>query len=346
MAVLVMCVAAVVTLILAGILTPLLARWAHRRNFLDIPNQRSSHAIATPRIGGVALVTSVVAGLALLQIAGSGIGRDAGIVLAGALAIATLGLADDFWTLSAIVRLLVQAAVAGTVVAMVGSLPFPWFAPNSWGAMVLTVFWIGLLTNDYNFMDGIDGIAGAQALVGGIGWTAIALLAGLPGIAALSLMAAAASGGFLLHNWYPAKVFMGDAGSGFFGFLFAALPLLAPADPLYTWCAVLLIWPFLFDTTVTLIRRASRLENVLAAHRSHIYQRLVIAGCSHVQVTLLYAGLAILGAVAGLLVATRQPIGPPVSVVTISLAAGALWWYVRRREGTRERAQRSERVGE
>src|SRR4026207_2318235 len=109
MAVLLMLLAAVLTTLLAGLLTPALGAWAHRRDFLDIPNQRSSHAIATPRIGGVALVTSVVAGRALLQIAGSGIGREAGIVLAGAAAIAALGLADDFWTLSAIVRLLVQA---------------------------------------------------------------------------------------------------------------------------------------------------------------------------------------------------------------------------------------------
>jgi len=329
----VMFVAAAVTLVLAGILTPRLASWAHQRNLLDIPNQRSSHVIATPRIGGVALVISFVVGVGVLQIADAGIGRDAVVVLAGALAISMLGLADDFWTLSAIVRLFVQAVIAATVVTMVGPLPFGWFASDSWVAMGLSVLWIGLLTNAYNFMDGIDGIAGAQAIVAGTGWTIVAFLVGSRDIAALSLLVAAASAGFLLHNWQPARVFMGDAGSGFFGFLFASLPLLAPAGGTsLLWCGVLLMWPFLFDTGFTLLRRASRFENILSAHRSHIYQRLVITGCSHRAVTLVYAGLAVLGVVSAILVATRQPIAPLFAVLTIFIGAGALWRSLTSRE--------------
>jgi Fuc2NAc and GlcNAc transferase len=269
--------------------------------------------IATPRIGGVAVVCSIVAGVGLLQVSGLGVGRDAAIVLVGAVAIAALGLADDFWSLSAVARLLVQSVIAASVVQLIGSAPLNWFGQNSWLASCLSVLWIVMLTNAYNFMDGIDGIAGAQALVAGIGWTTIALLAGLPDIAALSLLAAAASSGFLVHNWHPAKVFMGDAGSGFFGFLFAALPLLAPPNPVYTWCAVL------------------------------------------------YAGLALLGAVAAILVAADQPIGPLASAVAISIAAGALLWYLtsrerkdeseRRRSGPLERSEPAkrlarERVGE
>src|SRR5262249_32393129 len=227
--------------------------------------------------------------------------------------------------LSAVGRLLVQLAVAATVVAMVGPLPLGRFALDSWGAKVLTTFWIVLLTNAFNFMDGIDGIAGAQALVAGIGWTIVALLAGSHDIAALSLLVAGASCGFLLHNWEPAKVFMGDAGSGFFGFLFAALPLLAPAGRVsLLGCGLLLMWALVFDTGFTLIRRASRFENVLAAHRSHIYQRLVLTGCSHRHVTLVYAGLALLGVVCAILVETHQPIAPLFSILTIVIAAGAL----------------------
>jgi UDP-N-acetylmuramyl pentapeptide phosphotransferase/UDP-N-acetylglucosamine-1-phosphate transferase len=336
----VMFVAAIVAFVAAAILTPLMARWAHRRNLLDIPNERSSHVIATPRIGGVALVTSVLVALALLQIAGAGISHDAGIVLTGALGIAAIGLVDDVWTLSAIVRLVVQATVAATVVALVGSLPFGLFPPDSWGAMVLSVFWIGLLTNAYNFMDGIDGIAGTQALVAGVGWTIVAFLAGAHDVAALSLLLAAASSGFLLHNWQPAKVFMGDAGSGFFGFLFAALPLLAPKGRVsFLWCGALLMWPFVFDTGFTLVRRASRFENILSAHRSHLYQRLVLTGCSHRDVTLVYAALALLGVVSAILVETRQPMAL-FSILTIGIAAGALWWSLTSREALRE--QRSD----
>ena len=330
--------AAVVTFLSAGVLTPLFATWAHRRNFLDVPNHRSSHVVATPRIGGAALVSSVLAGIGVLYSVGAGISRDAAVVLAGAVAIACLGLVDDFWKLSALARLLVHAAVGTCVVLIVGPAPLPWVSAGSWVASCLTVLWIVALTNAYNFMDGIDGIAGAQALVGGIGWTAVAWLGSVPDIAALGLMLTGASAGFLLHNWHPAKVFMGDAGSGFFGFLFAALPLLAPPGRMsFVWCAALLMWPFLFDTTFTLLRRARRSENLLSAHRSHIYQRLVLTGYSQRDVTLVYAGLALLGALAAISVEARGPIPPAASVVLILVAGGALWWTLIAREAATKR---------
>jgi UDP-N-acetylmuramyl pentapeptide phosphotransferase/UDP-N-acetylglucosamine-1-phosphate transferase len=331
--------AAIVTFVVAAVMTPLLAAWAHRRNLLDIPNHRSSHVIATPRIGGVALVSSVLTGVVVLNVVGAGIGRETTIVLAGAVGIALLGLIDDFVQLSPVLRLIVQAAVATGVVLTVGSAPLRWLSSESWVSSLLMVWWIGTLTNAYNFMDGIDGIAGAQALVAGIGWTAVAWLAGSPDIAALGLMLAGASGGFLLHNWHPAKVFMGDAGSGFFGFLFAALPLLAPDDdaPVFLLYATLLIWPFVFDTCFTLIRRASRAENILSAHRSHLYQRLVLTGRSHSQVTLVYAGLAVLGVVAAISVAASHPVVLLVSAIVMLVAWAGLWWNLVSREAAFDR---------
>lgn len=328
-----MVLAAVVTSVLAGALTPLLTEWAHRRAFLDVPNHRSSHAVATPRIGGVAIVLSVLSGAAVLHLIGAGLGRDTTVVLAGAVAIAVLGLLDDFRQLPALARLVVQTAIAAGVVTTIGSAPLPWLPLDGWAASMVTVLWIVTLTNAYNFMDGIDGIAGAQALVGGLGWTAVGILVGSPALAAMGLLLAAASSGFLLHNWHPARVFMGDAGSGFFGFLFAALPLLAPPGRVsVVWCAVLLMWPFLFDTGFTLLRRASRGENVLTAHRSHIYQRLVLTGRSHSGVALVYAGLALLGAVAAISIETSQPVAPLASAVAIVIAGGALWWSLASRE--------------
>ncbi len=176
-------------------------------------------------------------------------------------------------------------------------------------------------------MDGIDGIAGAQAVVAGIGWMAVGIIAGTPQVAAVGLLLAAASSGFLLHNWHPAKVFMGDAGSGFIGFLFAALPLLAPR-PIGTalWlCAVLLMWPFLADTGFTLLRRASRGENVLSAHRSHLYQRLVLTGRSHRDVALVYAGLAFLGLTAAVAIVAGHGTGVGMSLALMIGAAAWLW---------------------
>jgi UDP-N-acetylmuramyl pentapeptide phosphotransferase/UDP-N-acetylglucosamine-1-phosphate transferase len=325
--------AAVVTFLSAALLTPLLTTWAHRNDLLDVPNDRSSHVVATPRIGGVALVASVLGGLALLHVAGRGVRHEARIVIGGAVTIAGLGLLDDLYSLPALTRLLVQAAVAAFVVSVLGPARVAGFTDGA-GASFLTVFWIVGLTNAYNFMDGIDGIAGAQGVVAGLGWTAVALLAGSPEIAALGLILAAATGGFLLHNWHPAKVFMGDAGSGFLGFLFASVPLLARSGhPSFFWCALLLMWPFVFDTSFTVLRRARRSENLLSAHRSHIYQRLVLTGRSHTRVTLLYAGLALLGTGAAAATARSSSAGLLlVSGIVIFAAAGALWLYVISRE--------------
>jgi Fuc2NAc and GlcNAc transferase len=333
-----MLLAAVVTFLVAYVMTPVLATWARRRRLLDIPNHRSSHVVATPRLGGVAIVSSVLVGFAVLNAVGPAPDRNSAIVLTGAVAIAVLGLADDFFQLSALLRLAVQFAIATIVVMSVDATPLRWLISAAWLPSCLMVLWIVLLTNGYNFMDGIDGIAGAQAFVGGIGWMAVAFLAGTADIAALGLVLAGASGGFLLHNWQPAKVFMGDAGSGFFGFLFSALPLLAREDDRSALlCAVLLMWPFVFDTGFTLIRRASRGENILSAHRSHLYQRLVITGRSHSQVTLLYAGLALLGVMAAVSVQARLQTALIVSGIAILVAGGGLWWTLITRESAVDR---------
>jgi UDP-N-acetylmuramyl pentapeptide phosphotransferase/UDP-N-acetylglucosamine-1-phosphate transferase len=161
--------------------------------------------------------------------------------------------------------------------------------------------WIVGLCNAYNFMDGIDGIAAAQAIVAGAGWAWLGWRGGDAMTALAGALIAGASLGFLFFNWPPAKVFMGDAGAAFLGFTFAALTVLALTQSLERAAAgALFVWPFLFDTTFTLVRRLVRGENVLRAHRSHLYQRLVARGWSHARVTMLYAALAALGvAIAG-----------------------------------------------
>jgi UDP-N-acetylmuramyl pentapeptide phosphotransferase/UDP-N-acetylglucosamine-1-phosphate transferase len=255
-------------------------------------------------------------------------------VMAGALAIALLGLVDDLRPLPAVVRLAAQVLVSAGVVLAVGALPAPSLLAAGWIASILTVIWIVTLTNAFNFMDGIDGLAGTQALVAGGGWAVIGLWVSSPEVTALGLLLAAASAGFLLHNWHPASVFMGDAGSGFYGFLFAALPLVALSGQGSLWlCAVLLMCPFLLDTGFTLIRRASRGENLLSPHRSHVYQRLVVTGRSHRQVTLAYAGLATLGVLAAVAVVTEHSVVAVALVFALLAAAGAVWKHLVSREG-------------
>jgi len=289
-----MLLSATIAFVISVTLTPVIAGWARRRNLLDIPNHRSSHVVATPRTGGLALIAALLAGLALSWASGSA-APDALLLLGGALCIAVVGFVDDIRSLPASGRLVVQLVVAAAVAVVIGPLSLP-PAVDGRVSTVLTVIWITALVNAYNFMDGIDGLAGGHAVVGGVGWAIIGMLAGSPALVAIGSLVAAAAAGFLVHNWPPAKVFMGDAGSSFLGFLFGAVALLVRGqDTRAVHWAVLLTWPLLFDTGFTLLRRIRRRENILIAHRSHLYQRLTATGMAHSHVSLLYSGLAVMG---------------------------------------------------
>jgi UDP-N-acetylmuramyl pentapeptide phosphotransferase/UDP-N-acetylglucosamine-1-phosphate transferase len=158
------------------------------------------------------------------------------------------------------------------------------------------------MTNAFNFMDGIDGIAGITAAVAGVAIAAAAAYTGSEPVAAVSLAFAGASIGFLTCNWPPARIFMGDVGSAFCGFVIAVLPLLGggPATTRLAMITAVAMWPFIFDTAFTLCRRTAKRENIFKAHRSHLYQRLVIAGWSHRAVSSLYGGLSAMAAAVAL----------------------------------------------
>src|SRR5262249_43741718 len=152
--------------------------------------------------------------------------------------------------------------------------------------------------NAYNFMDGIDGIAGVQAVVAASSWVIIASQSGAGVFFFLFLILFGSSFGFLFHNWSPARIFMGDVGSAFLGFTFAAAPLLVSREStfqasLLPISGVLILWPFLFDTVLTMVRRFIRRERIWIAHRDHLYQSLIIAGYKHSRVSIVYGFLAI-----------------------------------------------------
>ena len=203
-----------------------------------------------------------------------------------------------------------------------------------WGAP-LAVVWIVAVVNFYNFLDGIDGLAAAQGMITGVGLT----LAGWdPFAAACGAAVAGACAGFLLHNWAPARIFMGDVGSGALGFLFASLPLLAspPQRSRAAFFVALSLWFFLADATWTLARRIVRGERWYEAHRQHLYQQLVAAGGSHAHVT---SSLAL-----GALVLTAAALGgwyspsPLVSWIALGLAVagfGLELTLARRAQGAR-----------
>jgi len=301
-------------------------RWTERRRLYDRPSERSSHTKPTPRLGGIGIVVGVIAGLIPIVRCGAITESKPLVALAAALLIAAISLADDLRSLSAAARFPVHLAAAILVVATVGY--WHTVAIGSFlidlgiFAVPFTCFWLVGVTNVYNFMDGIDGIAGVQAIVAGTGWVIIGSRFHLPVIWILGGLITAATAGFLIENWPPARIFMGDVGSAFLGFLLAVIPLLSSAERASLFVpAALMLWPFLFDSSFTLLRRLRRHENIFAAHRSHLYQRLILSGRSHRFVTLLYAALALLGMAA----ATTGGLG---ATSTVALAAVALWLFV------------------
>jgi Fuc2NAc and GlcNAc transferase len=303
--------------------TSLLRRYALGRSLVDIPNQRSSHSSPTPRGGGLAIVIVVLVGVAL-QVALGALDREAGIgLLAGGGLIALIGWIDDHRDVRARWRAMAQFAAAVWFVYWVGAPESLWLGvwslPLGLAAPVLAVVGLVWLTNLFNFMDGIDGIAaGEAASVGAVGGLLL-LASGAPGLAGTALLVAATSLGFLFWNWEPARIFMGDVGSGFLGFILGAVAIAsdrAGAVPLLVW--MLLLGVFVFDATVTLIRRLRR-ERFYEAHRRHAYQRAVAAGLSHRTVTMLVLALnALLSAFAGIAWA-RSDAAPIAALAVIGL---------------------------
>ena len=290
-------------LVAAALLTRGLIEWTVARGIIDAPNARSSHTRITPRGGGLSIVIVVAAVAGVIAIIRpEELVRIGGAILP-ALAIAAVSWLDDINSLRSSTRFAVHLAASLAAVAVLGpvtrldlgSLGVLRFESLAWP---LTLLWIVGMTNAFNFMDGSDGIAGitAAAVAAGIAAAAAACLAGP--VAVIAAAFAGASLGFLTSNWQPARIFMGDVGSAFCGFLLAVLPLALRSDavPEVLPVAALALWPFIFDTSLTLLRRLRAGENIFQAHRSHLYQRLVIAGWSHRAVASLYGGLAAFGA--------------------------------------------------
>ena len=251
-----------------------------------------------PRGGGLIIVfLALVSGIILVMDAGFTKGL---MYVAGAAIIAWLGWLDDLHPLSPRLRFLIQGIVAAISIFGLGyfkTVTIPMIGELPLGAVgiAITFLWIIGLTNAYNFMDGIDGMAGGVALSAGIGWMWLASSIDNSFVFWVSLAIAAGSLGFLGHNWSPARIFMGDVGSTFLGYSFAVLPLLSSdqgGDALLL--GTLLMWTIIMDAGITFIGRLLRRENVFAAHRSHLYQRLVRAGYKHEAVSSLYILLTLL----------------------------------------------------
>jgi UDP-GlcNAc:undecaprenyl-phosphate GlcNAc-1-phosphate transferase len=273
-----------------------LRRWLLRWNIVDAPGKRSLHQSPTPRSGGLSIVAMFYLAIVAAHFAFGVDGPGFWALLMTALAIAALGFADDLydvprrvrfvtWIVIAAVAMLFGIRLTHIVLPLIGRIEFGWFS------YPLTFVWLIGVTNFYNFMDGIDGLAGGEAVIVGAFLAAIAFASGNGFVAVTSLLIAAGALGFLLHNFPPARIFMGDGGSNFLGYLFAALGVMGAeygSPPVPFVVPVLLLGMFLFDATVVLFKHLPRGKNWLEPHRDHYYQRLVLLGYTHLQVTLLY----------------------------------------------------------
>jgi Fuc2NAc and GlcNAc transferase len=275
-------------------LTGLLRRYALARSLLDVPNARSSHSVPTPRGGGVAIVLAFLGALPWFVYAGW-LPHRAAIGFAGAgVLVALIGFLDDHRHVPARWRLLVHFGAAAWGLYSLGGLPplqmFGSVLDAGWAGEVLMAVFLVWLLNLYNFMDGIDGIAGIEAITVCLGGTLMHWLTVPEAMGwAPSLLLAAVVTGFLIWNYPPAKIFMGDAGSGFLGLMLGLLAVQAATlQPSLFWGWIILLGTFIVDATVTLLRRLVSGERVYEAHRSHAYQYAARKLGSHKAVSLAY----------------------------------------------------------
>lgn len=320
---------------LAALFATALVRRYALRALLDVPNERSSHTVPTPRGGGLAIGIVFLAAMAVLAAAGTLPVKLALAFIGGGAAVMIIGWLDDHRPLSARLRIVVHIVAGIWAVACVGGVP-----EFTVGRHVLSLGWLGhvlavvgvvWMINLYNFMDGIDGLAAGEAVTVALVMAGLLWFVGAADLALVAGLFAAACGGFLWWNWQPAKIFLGDVGSGLLGYCFAVLVLAsekAGAVPLTV--SLLLLAVFVLDATCTLIGRVVRGEKWYTAHRTHAYQRLTQNGFSHAQVTTaaMLVNVLLLAPLAALVVYRPGWVGPVLAGVML---LGWLIWKVLQR---------------
>ncbi|GDX20590.1 glycosyltransferase WbpL [Actinomycetes bacterium] len=284
----------VVLFVASAVITRQLIVNSHRFSKMDIPNERSSHITPTPRGGGIAFVLTSLIGFLLLLLNNALNGTEILALCCAGSIVATAGHLDDRQKISgATVRLVLHAISAVILVVGVGIPPELAIIERTVNTgiigLILGVIYLVWLLNLFNFMDGTDGIAASEVIF-------VALAGAFLNFHVLSdanhsaaaVILAVSTFGFILYNWSPAKIFMGDVGSGYLGIVVGGLSLIvANQDPDLLWVWIILLAAFVSDATVTLIRRLLRRQKPHVAHRSHAYQHLAIRFHSHPKVALL-----------------------------------------------------------
>jgi len=310
------------------------SRPGSRLYILDHPNDRSLHRDATPRTGGVAILAGIAVGGGWLA---ATIGLPASLLWPGigVILLALVGLVDDISELGPLPRLMVQFIAAWPLLDLLPAFPL---ALPYWAGAVLLLVGAVWMVNLYNFMDGMDGFAGGMGVIG-FGSLGILAWQGGGGVAWACGVIALSCVGFLVRNFPPANIFMGDAGATVLGFLAALISLWGVAEELFSfWSALLIFSPFVVDASYTLLRRALRGERVWRAHREHLYQRLVLLGWGHRRTVLAEYALMLLCAAAGLALPrlAAQPRGwllAGIGLMYLALILGVNWGTAHRNRG-------------
>jgi UDP-N-acetylmuramyl pentapeptide phosphotransferase/UDP-N-acetylglucosamine-1-phosphate transferase len=312
-------------ILLAALLAAGLTYWFSRRSSAfyipDPPNARSLHERAVPRSGGLAITLALIAAAVAASIQVALMEAAPGLV-PGFLLVAAVSYSDDRWGVPAPVRLFVHAGSAlllvkgGLSVGMLNIIGTGITLPL-WLATVATLLFVTWMVNLYNFMDGVDGLAGGMAVMGFGAFALLGYRAGDPVYMTAALIVAAAAAGFLVFNFPPARCFMGDTGSSTLGFLVAAFVLWGSYQWIIPiWISLLVFSPFVVDATVTLLRRLLKGERFWEAHDTHYYQRLIRAGWSHRKTAIAAYGLMAFCALAAA-VALRAPVSGRWAVLTL-----------------------------
>ena len=284
---------------------------------LDEPNERSLHRVPVPRTGGIAIFIGILAAAMWL--------RASPGLLGPAVALAMASYFDDRHALPATVRLVLHLAAAGA---------FLWLAagPAHTATLVVLLFAIAWITNLYNFMDGADGLSGGMAVIGFGTYGLAAWLGGNHELGLLAWSIVAAAAGFLMFNFPPAKIFMGDVGSIPLGFLAGAFGVAGWQQGLWPlWFPLVVFAAFIVDATTTLARRLLRGERVWVAHRQHYYQRLILSGWSHRRTALSEYGLMITCSIAALAGLQQPQAGQFAVIAGLALAFALAMWAVDQR---------------
>ena len=313
--------------------------YAHRRGMLDQPGQRRSHTIPTPRGGGIGIVVAVLIGLAVVAVyvaPGERLGTTFASIWLGLVLVAWTGWWDDHRPLPVAPRLAAQATATGLVVlAIWASGAEVWWLPLLWFAGVGSI-------NLHNFMDGIDGLLAQQAMFVMAGLAVLALALPAPALVAAALAVGSATAGFWIYNRSPARIFMGDVGSGSLGFLVFALgAMLWQDDKVALWPTGILCSAFVTDAGMTLLVRIWRGRRWYSAHREHLYQWLVRGGRSHGTVSRWYTAWNLFVCAPAAYAAWRMGTGGWVVFVLVYGASLVTWVMLKRRCLRRATEQKS-----